>query len=367
MTSETEEGGNRMPPRDRARCIYSGKELDPADENLKPSLEHIIPLSLGGSNQFTTRDVSSAANSAAGNMIDDEAAGSLPFLMLRHRYRLPGNRKVIPSLKMKGHFIDINAPAQLGINAEGELEFTFENEQKTFGRIISLASTEDRIRFFLRGRLEQARQRQLHLVTEFGEIKEEEDIEIALMLADRNEGREFKASVNVDIAAFNRARAHLMVKIALGLGHRVLGRKWTFGPGGMMLRSHLFPGHKDLNVGSLRGTINADVHPILREIFGLSDGRHVMAVFPLKKKTVAFIALFGGQAGTGVIDLGTDSRPLFNRAINKGEPLECAFSIPLDGHEARPLEARSIHQLASVAQGSGLLANSRAAAERLLR
>jgi len=351
----------------QVRCIYTGKVLDPVDADLKPSVEHIIPLALGGANQFTTRDVSSAANSRAGDEIDDAVASTLPFLMLRHRYKLQGNRKVVPSLKMKEEFIDISASAEMSISPDGEIEFMFQNEQKTAGEIISLGSTEDRVRFFLRGRLEQAKQRKRHLYTQFGEITDDEDIEIALLLADRNEGQEFKASVTIDVAAFNEARARLMVKIALGLGHRVLGPEWTFGPGGMMLRSHLFPGKKDLNFGSLKGTINADVPYIVAQIAGLADNRHVLAVLPIGKSTCAFISLFGGQAGTAVVDLEYDSRRKFNRAINKGEPLDCAFSIPLDVTGSRPLETRSIHELADIANLNGLLPKSRAEAERMLR
>jgi hypothetical protein len=349
------------------RCIYSGKVLDASDADLKPSAEHIIPLALGGSNQFTTRDVSLIANNRAGDEIDDAVASTIPFLMLRHRYRLQGNRKVIPSLKMKGEFIDIVAPAEMSISPDGVVEFMFQNEQKTSGELISLGSTEDRIRFFLRGRLEQAKQRKLHLFTQFGEVTDDEDIEIALLLGNRNEGREFKGSVRVDVAAFDEARARLMVKIALGLGHRVLGPEWTFGPGGMMLRSHLFPGMKDLNFGLLKGTIDADVPAIIAEIVGLADNRHVLAVLPNGKSTCAFISLLGGQVGTAVVDLNYDSRRQFNRAVNKGERLDCAFSIPLDVSGSRPLETRSIHELANDANLKGILPNSRAAAERLLR
>jgi len=92
-----------------------------------------------------------------------------------------------------------------------------------------------------------------------------------------------------------------------------------------------------------------------------------MAVLPAKKKTMALIALFGGQAGTAVIDLGTDSRSLFNRAINKGERTDCAFSIPLDVQGSRLLVTRSIQEIANLADANGLLPNSRAEADVLLR
>jgi len=173
--------------------------------------------------------------------------------------------------------------------------------------------------------------------------------------------------VTVDISAFNEARARLMVKIALGLGHRVLGPERTFGPGGIMLRSDLFPGEKDLNFGLLKGTIDAEVPAVVADIVGLADNRHVLAVLPNGKSTYAFISLFGGQAGTAVVDLGYDSRRKFNRAVNKSERLDCAFSIPLEVAGSRPLEVRSIHELANAASLNGILPQSRAEAERLLR
>jgi hypothetical protein len=331
----------------KARCIYTGDVLDPTDEKLKPSNEHVIPLALGGSNQFTTADVS-----------DDAVAGALPFLMLRQTYNLVGHRKTVPSVKISGEFLDIGARARCEIEQSGALSFTIQNETQvkeveietrtggaTKGTIIKIGSTEERARILLRARLEQARSRKLSLYSQFGEIKDEEDIEVALSYADRNEGRQFKGRVTVDVNAMNVARARRMVKIALGLGHRVLGPEWTFGPGGMMLRAHLFPAKKDLNFGDLRGTIDADVPKVMKDIFGFVENRHVMAVLPMKQATVAIVSLFGGVCGTAVIDLHSDQRRRLNRALRNKEPFDCAFSIPLDVPGSRPLEVRSIQEL----------------------
>ena len=46
-------------------CIYSGKEITPEEA----TVEHIIPLSLGGNNQFTT-NVGKKINSDVGSKID---------------------------------------------------------------------------------------------------------------------------------------------------------------------------------------------------------------------------------------------------------------------------------------------------------
>lgn len=344
----------------RPRCIYTGFDLDPADEKLKPSHEHIIPLALGGSNQLVTNDVSAAANSRAGNEIDDAVSSLLPFLMLRHRYGLQGNRKTIPNVKLSGEFLDIDAPARLDIAPNGDLSFQFENEQRIQGQIISLSSTEERVRFLLKGRLIQAQKRQLSLITPFGEIADEEDIEIALMLAERNEGKEFKGRITINVPDYHFAVARLVTKIALGLGHRVLGPEWTFGPGGHTLRQNIWrrPGVRGLT--DLRGTLHADLPENLTRLFGPVADHHVMSVLPGGKKTVAVIALFGGEAGTAIIDLGYDSRRLVGKALKKGEPFHCAFAIPLQG--SRTLRSLSLQEIAGFGVESGLIPETRAAA-----
>lgn len=88
-----------------------------------------------------------------------------------------------------------------------------------------------------------------------------------------------------------------------------------------MPRSHLFPGSKDLNFGYVRGTIDAGLPDVFLKLFGVAQNRHVFAV-PIGKKTLAYIAPFGGQMGTAVIDLGTDSRWLLNRELRADEPYD---------------------------------------------
>jgi hypothetical protein len=47
-------------------CIYTGENFPETDR----SEEHIVPYAIGGSNQFTTIDVSKKANNDAGSQID---------------------------------------------------------------------------------------------------------------------------------------------------------------------------------------------------------------------------------------------------------------------------------------------------------
>jgi hypothetical protein len=346
-----------------SRCIYTGDDLQAGDSELAPSHEHIIPLALGGSNQFTTDDVAVKANNRAGQEIDDAVASMLPFMTLRHKYKLQGNRKVIPNISLWGKFLDIQAKACMDIDANGDITFQFEDEQKTTGQIIALASTEERVRFFLTGRLAQADKRGLALVTPFGQITDTEDIEIALMLADRNEGKQFNGMITINVREYHCAVGRLMIKIALGLGHRVFGSEWTFSPGGHKLRTDLFRRSEAKTPMTCHGTLHADLPHEFRHLIGITPDHHVMMVAPSGKTTVAIIALFGGEAGIAVIDLGYDSRSFFKRAAKESKRVECAFAIPLNAIGSRPFIGRTMEEIANNGAINGLLPATRAEAQ----
>ncbi len=337
------------------RCVYTGKKLEAGHPEFRPSNEHIIPLSLGGSNQFTTNDVALEANNRAGRDIDDAVASALPFLTLRHHYKLVGHRKTIPNIKLQGEFLDLQANASMDIDVDGTIKFEFEDEQQTTGQVITLGSTKERVRFFLTGRLAQAEKRGLNLLTPYGNITDAEDIEIALMLADRNEGNQFKGTITIDMSEYHFSLVRLMIKIALGLGHRVLGPEWTFSPGGHSLRKDLFRRPEDRTRPSTHGTLYARLPNKLHHLIGIHRDQHSMMVAPIGKKTVAIIALFGGDTGVAIIDLGYDSRSFFQRAMKEGRPVECAFTIPLNTTGSRPFRGQSIEEIAHFGAANGLL------------
>jgi hypothetical protein len=338
------------------RCIYSGNPLVPGDERLKPSHEHIVPLALGGSNQFTTDDVCAAANARAGNEIDDEVARLLPFVMLRRRFGLKGNRRTIPNIKLKGEFAEIpDAVVTLEVDPDANISARVCNEQRVEGKVVSLGSTEERVRFLLNARLRQARQRGLNILTPFGQIADEEDIEIALLLADRTPGREFKAPFTINLRAFHFAVVRLMTKIALGLGHRVFGPRWTFGAGGDLLRQGLWLAPKSGTLPRIQGCLTDRVEHVLAPVLGIAPDKHVMAVLPVGTDTAAIIALFGGACGVATIFLGIDSRAFFD-GDGEEEAGACLFEIPMAGDVAqRRVRSRTLLEIADDAARSGLL------------
>ena len=175
------------------------------------------------------------------------------------------------------------------------------------------------------------------------------------MYADRHEGNNFNAKFALNVAEYHYAVARLMVKISIGLGHRVFGPEWTFGPGGIALRNALFLCPSDSRPQN-RGTLHFQMPEKMKEIFGFINDRHTMSVLPIGKKTVATISLFGGLMGTAIVDLGFDSRRYFNKHINRNIPLDCVFSIPLkDRVQERKMSCRGIREVADMAAFKGLL------------
>lgn len=99
-------------------CPYTNEEILPNTANS----EHIIPLSLGGSNQFTI-DVNAEFNVKAGSTIDGALAND--FLILHRRIALDarGHTKKKPNAISKSSTMgDEKAPVQVEFFADGGLK-----------------------------------------------------------------------------------------------------------------------------------------------------------------------------------------------------------------------------------------------------
>lgn len=353
------ENGRRLRTTPSARCIYTGIELDPNDPDACPSHEHIVPMSLGGSNQFVTDDVARKANNRAGQEIDNAVASLLPYLILRQKYGLRGHRGGVPDVTMRGRFCDLEVEAVARFTASGEIEFDLKDEHRTQGRLIEIGGTEERVKFLVSQRLKQAKSKGLSLVTKAGDIRDQEDVDIALMLETRQEGKQFEAELAIDLRDFNFAVARLSLKIALGLGHRVLGSKWSRGAGAHRLRMDLFRKPSDPSIAKIRGQVSMELHPDLKAVLGVYPDHHIFAVVP-GKITTAIIALFGGELGTSVIPLGSDSRRHFEREAKKGQPLQAVLAIPLHHEGSRPLLRRTWEEIAASSAAASLVSDSKA-------
>lgn len=306
----------------KPRCIYTGAELKVGDPDLKPSPEHIIPLSLGGSNGFITRDVSVKANNRAGNEIDNKVASLFTVAILRNRFKLAGHRGIVPNVHMEGTFLDMSShpDASMVIDADGSVKFNVKGTQTSAGQAVTISGTEDWVAKMLGHRLRQAQHHGGYLSGTFGDIKDEEDIRMAVAISPGEEGREFKSELVVDLHANQRALQHFIVKVGLCIGHGFLGPEWTFGPDGNVLRRSLFP-KGDHFLSKVRGQLYADVAGPIKDMLDLAPDRHSVAAFRFNDTAVAFVALFGGVLGISAIGLSRAAkkyRPSALRGVPEG-------------------------------------------------
>jgi predicted ribonuclease YlaK len=96
-------------------CIYTDKEILEDQTNL----EHIIPLSLGGSNDFVIR-VDKQVNSTLGAEIDGKLANDFPIQMLRmHKQAKGHSRKKVTAKFKKSKIISSKKPVQVDFTDKG--------------------------------------------------------------------------------------------------------------------------------------------------------------------------------------------------------------------------------------------------------
>lgn len=95
-------------------CIYSDKLVP----YLQTNMEHIIPLSLGGSNKFTLR-IDRTINSKLGSNVDGRLVKDYVISSRRRHRDLRGHSKSVPKTSLKKSFI-VNTNEPIQINFEGK-------------------------------------------------------------------------------------------------------------------------------------------------------------------------------------------------------------------------------------------------------
>lgn len=282
------------------QCIYSRVELNdvvPPNDCTK-SREHIVPWSIGGSNQFSTWDVSKRSNNDFGRDIDAPFINLLPIAIKRHRFSINGYSGAIPDIELRAKSLDNNEPATIIINANGEVDFRFETtfirEDKATHSSILLGAPKARAYEILDGLLAKARKTGQSVYSfEGAQISSIEDYERVVTV---EESTSFKASVVAfDFEVWVRG----IFKMLLGLGHTTLGPTWTFGLEGDRFRSVLIYDRKDWPSTCLSGFTTGRLPEDLAATLGISDdvrkaGMHTLAILPGEIPT-GVVSLFGGD------------------------------------------------------------------------
>jgi hypothetical protein len=295
-----------------AKCIYCRAELN---DNKKPddmtaTWEDIVPVALGGASAFGTKDASKRYNNDFGRDIDAPFMNT-PFMALkRHMFGLKGHSGVFPAVEWKIRSMANGEPGVATIDEQGNVDVRFgpvvieDKRPKYTERLV--AGAPDEVRKILDGMMKAAKKRGEKFYTWSGEkIQTASDFERHFEVEDTGL---LKATITFDFGAWVRG----LFKIALGLGHVILGPDWTFSAdGGDRLRSVLVLPPKDWPVSSMQGFTTGELPPQVAKVLGITSevrtrNQHTLAVLPGKTPRVA-ISLFGGDnVPEAIFSLGTE-------------------------------------------------------------
>ncbi|BAU38733.1 hypothetical protein APT_01651 [Acetobacter pasteurianus NBRC 101655] len=332
------------------RCIYSGIKMEDSDENLKKSVEHIIPLSVGGSNAFVTRDVSVQSNNTIGARIDKEFGCLFLVALQRNKYKLTGHRGAVPDIKIDGKITDISSQphATMIVDKNGEMKIHLEKIQHKIGEEeFIIHGDENWVKYILEARLKQALSKGDILKTPYGSISKEEDIKAVIDVAPKEGGSKFQGEIRFSLDEYHKILSKFIFKIALCIGHITLGPAWTFGPDGNKFRSAL----NAKNNSDIRVTGSPQVDTT-KELFissgmvKLAPNRHTIVFSRIGNSASVLIALFGGCLGVSLLALSLNAKK-YRQGKTRQNVEAVVFSVDgFDGRKSSHFSKNDIsHQL----------------------
>lgn len=310
-----------------ARCIYCRSELNnnsPQDEMTR-SREHIVPFAIGGSNEFSTFDVSKKYNNDYGRDIDAKFINLLPISIKRQMLHLVGQSGKVPPIVWHGKSIDNGAPATITIHDDWKVECEFDISTERFDKqtheIFSVSGDADKVKRILSGVLEKCRKQGKRIYSSSGdEITRMDDFSKHYEIEESNN---FGSSiVAFDLDVWTRG----IFKMILGLGHVLLGPAWTFSSdGGDRFRTVLAMDRQHWPVSSMRGFTTGELPNEIALALGIDDevrekNKHTLAILPTESQTVAVVSLFGGKCvPEALVGLGGESGKLavVNEMMNR--------------------------------------------------
>lgn len=278
--------------------------------------EHIVPFAIGGSNAFSTFDVSKKYNNDYGRDIDAKFINLLPISIKRQMLHLVGQSGKVPPIVWRGKSMDNGAPSTITIHddwsVECEFDISTERIDKQTHEILSISGDADKVKSILSGMLQKYEKHGKRIYSASGE-------EIATMddFAKHYEVEEsdnFGCSIQVfDFDVWTRG----IFKMILGLGHVLLGPDWTFSSdGGDRFRTVLAVDRQQWPVNSMRGFMTGELPSEIAHVLGIDQevrekNKHTLAILPYESETVAVVSLFGGKdVPEALVGLGRETGKL---------------------------------------------------------
>jgi hypothetical protein len=292
-------------------CIYVPKRKlndDRPPNDLTKSTEHIVPWALGGSNGCTIDDVSTKANNDLGSEIDAPFSNLLPIASWRHTLKLEGQSGTIPPIEFDAVGTKTGTPAKVLFHADGRVEFAPRLEVQRQEIVpgaekLSIGGERADVERVLKGMREKAERTGRKFNTLQGDpMASAADYEQNYEVIELDE---FKLlEVKPRLPEFNqKVWARGVMKMVLGLGHKVLGPEWTFGEWGGLVRRCLAGDESQWPKDRLRGRLTSKLPTPIRNILGINPAsieryEHVIAILPADnvKPMMAVVSLFGGKS-----------------------------------------------------------------------
>lgn len=295
-----------------SHCIYAGTPLRDDVPSTHPdsrSLEHIIPLSMGGSDDFTTRDVSQAANSRAGSEIDGPLINHMLIAMQRQMLGLTGHSGELPTVQIPiSPLVAGSRPGRLDIPPEGEAVPNF--PPKVEGSLADAAATGkplivegevSKARAVAEGLLRQAKAKGLKLASVDG--KPLETLEDLLDVGSRSTHDTLHGRLPWDDVFHPLERFALKVSIAYA--HTVLGDRFSSSADADRLRRVLWNDKVRWADAGLEGGVGANRLGVATQ-FNLPARFHVLQLVGNEQGLWALGDLFGKGPFQWALKLSAD-------------------------------------------------------------
>lgn len=288
------------------RCIYCQKTLvarAEAIEHLNPSLEHIIPYALGGSDDLATRDACVGCNGNLGRTVDSACINQPLIVMIRHRFGIKGQSGTIPDLVLPAHSTDGNEPATMTMQHGQPATFKHKpiilRQEESYGEQILVAGNDDDVVKIVSGIANKARKSGNRVVdpTTGAEL----DIPRSVAAAATEVFNEYQTGFAVDDAAFHRA----IIKIAFGFAHLIFGWRWTGGPCARKFRALARGAGTRADLDTIIDGVDPNIRSILPMGAAGADD-HFVAFMPAGSEARIIVSLFGHVLLTAGVKVDID-------------------------------------------------------------
>lgn len=300
-------------------CIYSGDPLDP--EPRPP--EHIIPLSMGGSNDFVTNDVCSKANHRAGSEIDGALADDVFVKIYRQKFALVGYSHDVPNVefplvpkeanvKNAGRFVIPPVGAAFPVlppSVQGSIA-----ESLATGRPIRIEAQTENAREIAENLFRRVKAKGLALRAIDGrQLNSPEEL-----LATGIRSTEDTVHAGYQIASTLHKLERFALKASIAYAHKVLGDAFSQSDDAKHLRNQLWHRTARWSATGLEGRVGAIPGSLAARI-DLPDNFHTLQLTFIDDGVIAFGALFGNGPLQWALKLSAN--PEFGAHINKRAPV----------------------------------------------